>query len=206
MQSVGAIEGFGDNFGEMARGAFQSLAVETIMWLLVVVNCATLGFATQGAVASGSAADHRPVYGAEVALSIIFVGEILLRFMAFGRKAFRPVNNDSTFNLVDALVVFVTNVIAVWVLVPAGMRFLEEQGWIIRLIMLFRVIRLAHASEVFPLREGVQSESGEHRSEYELQWLTAPNRRACSGYHRGSLIARAFCVGGNASKAKHFKT
>lgn len=158
------------------QALLKSLRYEILMWLLIAANCVTLVLATQAAETEPSENFYDSIFAVECILSVIFVIEVMARLWAFGTSAFLRLRKEAMFHSLDALIVLVTNVIVVFILAPTGYNFLHDDhgGWILRLIMLLRVIRLARlhsiADRMMLCRDLTAFMSGFAGSVYTFTW------------------------------------
>lgn len=146
LESLGTLS-LGQDRPVWLRNIYSSVLVEALMCFFILLNLVTLALVTEAAVVNAGENLREGLYISECLLTALFVIEIGGRCYCYGSfyRTFYPNAWERALNLVDALVVAITNVLFVYILAPAGLSFLhdEHNGWVIRLLMIFRVLRFA---------------------------------------------------------------
>lgn len=129
------------NYPAVAR-MVQSDAFETAIGMLIILNSVTMGLGAE--ITLGRAEEWKGFVSAcEHVFTLCFVVEFMLRVFVCGWRTFVPFIGDMWFFL-DAVLVFVTGVLTVWIL-PL---FQIANSGVLRTISVLRVCRLVRLVRV----------------------------------------------------------
>jgi len=128
----------------------KSHVFEIAVGIVILFNCSTMGLEAE--LLLGNAQAWRGVIPvSEHIFTVIFLLELILRTMVYGWRSFVPGLGGSVWNCLDAALVLVTGVIAVWVL-PAfeGLDAVTLQTLtVLRALRLVRLVRVVSRVEAF---------------------------------------------------------
>jgi len=128
-----------------------SSAFDQCILLIILFNCVTMGVEAENLLGKAQVLEKSVLY-LEHFFTVVFLGEILGKAFVYGIHTFMPFRQGgSIMNFLDAMLVFSTGVVSVWILPLAGvdggaaLRLLST----LRALRLFRLVRILKGSVAF---------------------------------------------------------
>lgn len=137
--------GYDAPWRERLRHFFKTIWAEIVPCMMVSLNCFYTAGVAQALLTEVSDGFQLFLFFCELFLSTAFCLEVLLRWMAFGFKAFSPTKSlDTRMRLLEATVVLFTSIVFLAVWAPRGPHYLDEgnRGWLYGLFMVPRAFLL----------------------------------------------------------------
>mmetsp|Transcript_65691 Transcript_65691/g.182852 ORF Transcript_65691/g.182852 Transcript_65691/m.182852 type:complete len:619 (+) Transcript_65691:106-1962(+) len=128
-----------------------SQTFDSIMGFAIVLNCVSMGFDAH-VEATDSATDlHRQFVGVlEQAFTIVFTFEVLMKYVAFGWRAFMPYEEAEAWNLMDLVLVIFTGMLFSWVLPLVSLvTGVSNENETVRTLLVLRAVRLLRLVRLF---------------------------------------------------------
>lgn len=135
----------------MIAAFVQSRYFESGMLLVILFNCITMGIEAEQLLGYASRWKH-PVEMSEHFFTAAFCFELLLKVYVYGIDSMMPCTHaGSIWSFLDAILVFVTGIVAVWIMPIAGWNTGSEFRLMqtLRAIRMFRLVRVLRGIVAF---------------------------------------------------------